>query len=48
MSPDSRAESEMDDQLRDLMEQLTKTSSADDVSETDIQAEIDAVRREHN
>ena len=48
MSPDSRAETEMDSKLQSLMEQLAKTSPADDISDADIQAEIDAVRRERN
>jgi hypothetical protein len=48
MSPDSRVESEMDTQLRKLVEQLSEVSPANDISDADIQAEIDAVRREHN
>jgi hypothetical protein len=42
------AETEMDAQFRNLIEQLARTSPADDISEADIQAEVDAVRRENN
>jgi hypothetical protein len=40
------AETEMDAQLRNLIEQLAKTSPGDDISDAEVQAEINAVRRE--
>jgi hypothetical protein len=40
------AETEMDTQLRTLIDQLGQASPADDIADADIQAEIDAVRRE--
>jgi hypothetical protein len=40
------AETEMDTQLRNLIEHLARTSPADEIGDADIQAEIDAVRRE--
>ena len=42
------AETEMDTQLRNLIAQLAQTSPADDIGDADIQAEINAVRRESN
>jgi hypothetical protein len=39
------AESEMDTQLRILTEHLAKASPADDISDADIQAEIEAGER---
>jgi hypothetical protein len=42
-------ETEMDAQLRDLITQLAQTPPAyDDIDDADIQAEINAVRRESN
>ena len=40
------AEGKMDAELRDLIEQLAKASPADDISDAEIQAEIQAVREE--
>jgi hypothetical protein len=42
------AETEMDTQLRSLLGQLARTSPADDLSDADIQAEINTVRRKGN
>ena len=41
------AEAEMDTQLQNLIEQLAQTSPADDIGDSDIQVETDAVRREN-
>jgi hypothetical protein len=40
------AETEMDAQLHDLIDQLARTSPADDIGDLDIQAEIDSARME--
>ena len=40
------AETEMDTQLSHLIAQLAQTSPADDTGDADIQAEINALRRE--
>ena len=40
------AETEMDAELRKLIEQLAQASPADDISDAEIQAEIKAVRQE--
>ncbi len=40
------AETGMDAELRDLIEQLAQTLPADDVGDMEIQAEINALRRE--
>lgn len=40
------AETEMDAELRTLIEQLAQASPADDISDAEIQAEIETVRRE--
>ena len=42
------AETEMDTQLQNLIERLAQTPPADDIGDADIQAEINAVRREGN
>jgi hypothetical protein len=41
-------ETEMDSHLRDLVAQLAESVPADDIGDADIQAEINAVRREGN
>jgi hypothetical protein len=40
------AETKMDAELRDLIEQLAQATPADDISDAEIQAEIKAVRQE--
>ena len=40
------AETEMDAELRNLIDQLARASPADNVSDAEIQAEIKAVRQE--
>jgi DNA-binding transcriptional ArsR family regulator len=40
------ADTEMDAELRGLIEQLAQASPADDISDAEIQAEIKAVRQE--
>jgi hypothetical protein len=40
------AETEMDTQLRGMIEQLANTPPADHISDADIRAEVNAVRRE--
>lgn len=40
------AETKMDAELQTLIEQLAQVSPADDISDADIQSEIEAVRRE--
>jgi hypothetical protein len=42
------AETEMDTQMRGLIAQLAQMSPADDIGDVDVQAEIDAVRRQSN